>query len=104
MSRWSSARILMTTDTVGGVWSYSTTLAKSLAARGFQVLLATLGPPPKPHQIEALRHHPSIEVRNTGYALEWMDPEGHDYTRTATGLHALANDFRPDVIHLNGFR
>src|SRR5205085_1829463 len=31
VSRMSAGRILMTTDTVGGVWTYATTLARGLA-------------------------------------------------------------------------
>ena len=50
MKAWTSARILMTTDAVGGVWSYSTALATALAKRGHEVLLVTLGPPPQRDQ------------------------------------------------------
>src|SRR3954454_19840161 len=33
-----------------------------------------------------------------------MDPEGHDLARAAKGLRTLADEFSPDIIHLNGFR
>src|SRR5438477_5985605 len=35
--------VLMTADTLGGVWEYSMELARGLAAEGIRVLLATLG-------------------------------------------------------------
>src|SRR3546814_11525568 len=38
-------RVLMTTDTVGGVWTYSTELARGRERRGIQTLLAAIGRP-----------------------------------------------------------
>ena len=36
----------MTTDTVGGVWTYAVELAAALAERDVEVTLATMGGPP----------------------------------------------------------
>lgn len=36
-------RILMTADTVGGVWTYALELAQALDSRGIQIALATMG-------------------------------------------------------------
>ena len=36
-------RILMTADTIGGVWSYALELAQGLARHGVEVALATMG-------------------------------------------------------------
>src|SRR4051812_6311756 len=104
MSPRTGARILMTTDAVGGVWSYSTSLAAALAARGWRVMLITLGPSPKPHQLAGLNDHPRIESCRTDFALEWMDPDGKDWPRAAEGLTAIAEKFRPDIVHLNSYR
>src|SRR3954454_9640905 len=41
MTSWPHPRRLITCDAVGGVWSYSTTLACALAERGCEVLLVT---------------------------------------------------------------
>ncbi|HEX8375447.1 MAG TPA: hypothetical protein VF606_09745, partial [Geminicoccaceae bacterium] len=38
--------VLMTTDAVGGVWTYSLDLAAALATRGVRTTLAVLGPAP----------------------------------------------------------
>ena len=38
-------KILMTTDTVGGVWTYSLELARGLPAQHVEILLATMGQP-----------------------------------------------------------
>ena len=38
-------KVLMTADTVGGVWTYAVELARGLADRGVEVALATMGAP-----------------------------------------------------------
>jgi glycosyltransferase involved in cell wall biosynthesis len=99
-----SLRILMTADAVGGVWTYATHLARALAERGCRVRLVTLGPSPRPDQIDALRRIPGIDVEVTDLALEWMDPEARDFSRVLAHLLDLERRFEPDVVHLNGFR
>ena len=37
-------RVLMTTDTVGGVWTYAIELTAALAPHGIEVVLAAMGP------------------------------------------------------------
>ena len=103
MSHCSDIRILMTTDTVGGVWTYSCGLAASLAASGAEVILATLGPPARADQCEML-HGSRIHLIETDLALEWQDPEGRDLANARRVLAALEAQFRPDVVHLNSFR
>lgn len=50
--------VLMTTDTVGGVWHYSLELARGLALHGVRVALATMGQPISAAQrLEAGRVH-----------------------------------------------
>ncbi len=100
----SSLRILMTTDAVGGVWGYATGLATDLCARGDWVALVVMGPPPSRQQIEALADIPRLELQITALALEWMDPEGSNLERAREVLLRIARQFRPDVVHLNGFR
>lgn len=96
-------RILMTTDAVGGVWVFSSTLSEALTAEGCEVLLVTLGPPPRPHQLDPLVNK-AIRVEITDLALEWMDPEGLDFERSCRQLEQIAREFSPDIIHLNSFR
>jgi len=94
----------MTTDAVGGVWTYATGLALALCRRGHEVALVTLGPPPRRDQMERLRLAAGPTVEVTDLALEWMDPEGNDMARAAGRLRRLVDRFEPDIIHLNGFR
>ncbi|HEX2215241.1 MAG TPA: glycosyltransferase family 4 protein [Xanthobacteraceae bacterium] len=100
----SGPRVLMTTDAVGGVWSYSTALAAALTRRGCEVLLVTLGPAPRSDQLAPLKDISGLAVEVTDYALEWVDPEGADLARAREGLAHLARRFGPDLVHVNGFR
>jgi glycosyltransferase involved in cell wall biosynthesis len=97
-------RILMTTDAVGGVWVYSTTLAAALARRGAEIRLLTLGPPPRLDQLAPVRRLGNVCVECTDLALEWMDPGGADFKRACECLSRIARRFSPDLIHLNGYR
>lgn len=103
MSRGADVKILMTTDTVGGVWTFSCDLAASLAAAGADVTLATMGPPARPDPSEALRDS-GIRLVETDLALEWQDPEGRDFPKAERVLAGLEARLRPDIVHLNSFR
>lgn len=97
-------RILMTTDCVGGVFTFSASLARGLAARGIQVDIVTLGPRPRPDQRALLDGCDRITVTETDLLLEWQDPEGLDDDRARAELAAIAAWLSPDLIHLNSFR
>jgi len=94
----------MTTDAVGGVWVYATELACSLCRAGNEVMLAVIGPRPRPDQLRPLRDVPGLQLKMTDLLLEWMDPEGTDVTRAGKMLRNVAEEFQPDVVHLNSFR
>jgi glycosyltransferase involved in cell wall biosynthesis len=98
------ARILITTDAVGGVWVYSVALGRALARQGCEVVLVTTGPPPRQDQVLEVRDQQNIELAITDFALEWMDPEGKDFSKACAGLEAIARRARPDLIHINGYR
>jgi glycosyltransferase involved in cell wall biosynthesis len=102
MSGLPAIRIFMTTDTVGGVWTYSCALASQLAASGADVTLATLGPAAQPAQRKMLRGE--VRLVETGLALEWQDPEGQDIANARRVLAGLEARFAPDIVHLNSFR
>ncbi|MBX6424937.1 MAG: glycosyltransferase family 4 protein [Variibacter sp.] len=104
MTRRRHLNILVTADAVGGVWSYAASVAAGLAERGHSVTLATLGPPPRPWQCEALRGRPGVRLVVTDFALEWMDPAGVDFARARAGLARLEAQVRPDIVHLNSYR
>ena len=94
------ARILITTDAVGGVWTYTMDLAGALADAGATVRVVTLGPRPGAEQrIEARRR--DLDVVETGHTLEWLAP-GRDAVRLAgKAVARLARAFGADVVQLN---
>src|SRR5436305_8102507 len=97
------ARILMTTDAVGGVWTFSTTLASALADAGMEVRLVILGPAPQAEKRAMLRDG-RVQVIEGNLALEWQDPQGEDLANARDFFGALEQAIAPDIIHLNSFR
>jgi glycosyltransferase involved in cell wall biosynthesis len=87
-------RILMTADTVGGVWTYALDLAAELGRRGCEVHLATMGPPPRDAP-------PNAHVSE--FRLEWEDDPWDDVDRAGAWLLGLEEELEPDVVHLNGY-
>jgi hypothetical protein len=77
MSPSAPIKILMTSDAVGGVWTYSTGLASALAAAGMEVYLVTVGPPPQREKRAMLRGG-RVHLIESNLALEWQDPGAED--------------------------
>lgn len=95
--------VLMTADTVGGVFTYAIELARALAARGVRTALATLGAPLSASQREAAGHVPGLELFESTFRLEWMEDPWDDVARSGDWLLELEAHLRPDVVHLNGY-
>lgn len=98
------ARVLMTADAVGGVWTYALELARGLTAAGAKVLLAVVGPAPDSAQRAEAEGIADVELRVTGLPLEWQDRAGPLTAAQAGLLLELERSFRPDLVHCNGFR
>ncbi len=94
-------RVLMTADTLGGVWPFAIELARQLAGRGDRVLLAAMGREPDASQRAEAAAIPGLELHARPYRLVWMQDPWRDLDAAADWLQALARDFAPDVIHLN---
>ncbi|OYD82089.1 glycosyltransferase family 4 protein [Azospirillum brasilense] len=95
------AHLLMTTDSVGGVWTYALDLAQELAASGLRVTLAVLGPSPQEDQTAAARAIPGLEFFDTGLPLDWMAENPAAIRRGAEALGTLARRLDVDLVHLN---
>lgn len=92
-------RILMTSDTVGGVWDYTCTLARALDEAGHDVLLAVFGEIGDRH-----RRLPSgVEVTTRPYRLEWMPEAEPDVEASTAWVTELARLWEADLVHLNQF-
>jgi len=93
----------MTTDAVGGVFTYAITLARELASRGIEVHLASMGPPPNDRQRALAAAVPKLVLHESTYALEWMPDPWEDVGRAGAWLENLARAIRPDIVHVNGY-
>jgi len=96
-------KVLMTADTVGGVWTYALELARGLADQGIEVAIATMGAPVDGLQREMAGRIPRLKVFESNFKLEWMDDPWRDVERAGDWLLGLEERFAPDLIHLNGF-
>ncbi|HET6632155.1 MAG TPA: glycosyltransferase family 4 protein [Rhodanobacteraceae bacterium] len=96
-------RVMMTADTVGGVWTYAIELARGLAARQVRVLLVTLGEPPHAGQRAQAAAVPGLEMRHGAFPLEWMDGALESQPAAGQWLLKLATQWQPDVVHLNHY-
>lgn len=99
----SPRKILMTADTLGGIFVYALELARGLAEHGVEVVLATMGAEPTPAQRAEAASVPGLVLETSAFALEWMEDPWDDVALAADWLRGLARAHRPDVVHLNGF-
>jgi glycosyltransferase involved in cell wall biosynthesis len=96
-------KVLMTADTVGGVWTYAMQLARALAPAGVEIELATMGAPLSLDQRAQLQECPRLTVHESNFRLEWMSGAEVDVARAGDWLLGLARRTRPDVVHLNAY-
>jgi glycogen synthase len=96
-------RVLMTADTVGGVWSYALELARGLELWDVQVALATMGRRLSREQRKEVRKLRNTVVSESAYKLEWMEKPRADVERAGEWLLQLEQEARPEVVHLNNY-
>ncbi|MEW5745965.1 MAG: glycosyltransferase family 4 protein [Nitrospirota bacterium] len=96
-------RILMTADTLGGVWTYAVELAHVLWKHDIEVVLATMGAPLSAQQRADLRQIPGAELHESTFKLEWMEHPWDDVARAGEWLLRLEEELEPDIVHLNGY-
>jgi glycogen synthase len=96
------ARVLMTTDTIGGVWTYTIELARELKAHGSEIALATMGGPLSADQRQEANDI-GAEVHESRFKLEWMEDPWEDVDAAAGWLLEIERSWRPDIVHLNNY-
>lgn len=101
-------RLLITTDTVGGVWRFAHELSVGLLEAGDSVALISFGRLPSPAQHaecallastwgEAFRYTPS------DLPLEWMEHNDRCFEAGAAMIAKVAKQFAPELLHSNQF-
>ena len=96
-------RILMTADTVGGVWTYCIVLARQLAGWNIEVCLVTLGKKMSAGQKKEAAAIPQLRVFESDYKLEWMEDPWDDLEKAGRWLLQLEEELQPDLVHLNSY-
>ena len=101
-------RILLTSDTVGGVWTFTQELSTELLLRGHSVALLSLGREPSASQAQACHSLSACYGERFRYEastdpLEWMEGNERAYREGTAALLALANSFQADVVHSSQF-
>lgn len=96
-------KVLMTADTVGGVWTYAIELAFGLAERGIEVALATMGGPLDVFQREKAQRIPRLKLFESTFKLEWQEDPWREVEKAGEWLLRLEERICPDVVHLNNF-
>lgn len=96
-------RILMTTDTIGGVWTYSAELSEGLLEKGCSVALVSLGRIPNSNQLNWVASQVSKWGARFRFAgcdapLEWMQSNGLAMREAEPLLRRMAKDFGADLL------
>jgi glycosyltransferase involved in cell wall biosynthesis len=94
-------RILLTSDSVGGVWQYSLDLARGLATQGIETILAVMGPSPSTAQCKAAEAIPGLVLVDTGLPLDWLAPDAASVASAGHAIAALADRRQADLVQLH---
>jgi glycosyltransferase involved in cell wall biosynthesis len=100
---WSEMHILVTADTVGGVWSYTRELVTGLSQRGIQVTLVSFGGKPQAERSAWLDQLPDVAYIPTDLCLEWMQDAQPELEHSARYLLSVIRERKPDLLHLSQF-
>lgn len=93
----------MTTDTVGGVWTYCMELCRALKPYNVSFHLVTTGAAMQEWQMKEVKQLTNITVHHSTYKLEWMNDPWNDIDDSCEWLLQLEKQIEPDIIHLNSY-
>lgn len=93
--------VLVTADTLSGVWTYTRELVSGLIGRGVRVTLVSFGDIPLPEQTAWMETLPGLEYHPTAFRLDWMQEGQYDFADSSAYLASLVHDIKPDLLHLN---
>ncbi|MBV9573713.1 MAG: glycosyltransferase family 4 protein [Acidobacteriales bacterium] len=93
--------VLVTADTLSGIWTYTRELVTGLVGRGARVTLVSFGEIPLPQETAWMDNLHGLEYSPTAFRLDWMQEGEKDLTDSFAYLTALIKDLKPDVLHLN---
>lgn len=95
--------VLVTADTLSGVWTYTGELVTGLTQRGVRVTLVSLGEIPTAEQTAWMDELEGVDFRPTGFRVEWMRDAEADLHQAEALLQSVIAETKPDLLHLNQF-
>ncbi len=90
----------MTTDNIGGVWTYALELANGLKKSGTEVCLAVIDDPLTDNQRKELQ---GFRYFHFVAKQEWMEDPWDDVQKTGEWLLEIKKKINPDLVHLNSY-
>jgi len=95
--------VLVTADTIGGVWTYARELVTGLARRGVRITFVSFGEIPTSEQTQWLESLRNVDFRATAFRLEWMQEARDDIDASSDYLRAVIDEVKPDLLHSSQF-
>jgi glycosyltransferase involved in cell wall biosynthesis len=95
--------VLVTADTVGGVWTYTRELVTGLAMRGIRITLVSFGGIPTRAQTAWLEKLSGVTYFPTGFRLEWMQDAAEDLPDSTCYLRGIIQEHNTDLLHLSQY-
>ncbi len=96
-------RVLMSTDCVGGVWTFSIELARALLLYDIEVVIASMGAMLSAAQQAEALSVPNVRLFQSAYKLEWMESPWEEVRKAGEWLLEMESDLAPDLVHLNAY-
>ena len=96
-------QILLTADTIGGVWTYAQELVTGLVRRDHQVTLVSFGEMPELSQMRWTDGLRGLDFRPTPFRLEWMQDAADDIEASSEYLLNIIREAQPDLLHFSQY-
>jgi glycogen(starch) synthase len=96
-------KLLMTGDALGGVWTYTLELARSLRTHGIDTALAVMGGRLSTQQRREARRAGIVDLFANDVGLEWMRERWGELEEAGEWLLDVRTTVEPDLVHLNGY-
>jgi glycogen synthase len=93
--------VLITSDTLNGIWTYTRELVSGLVGRGWRVTLVSFGEIPMPEQTAWMDRLRGLEYHPTAFRVDWMQEGQQDFGDASAYLCALVKELKPDLLHSN---
>lgn len=95
--------VLVTADTLGGVWNYARELVTGLHTQGHRVTLVSFGDIPTAEQSSWITPLENVDFRPTAFRLEWMQDSDADLEASSAYLLSVIDEVKPDLLHFSQY-